>query len=56
MWILSENVKLFKTCKNSYTRPLWITDPQYGGNDQEISSFGQFLPQTNRRLTNTYGF
>jgi hypothetical protein len=25
---------------------LWITDPQYGGHDQEIWSFGQLLPQT----------
>jgi hypothetical protein len=33
-----------------------VTDPQYGVNDQEIWSFGQFLPQTadlwkDRRLT-----
>jgi hypothetical protein len=25
---------------------LCITDPQYGNHDQEILSFGQFLPQT----------
>jgi hypothetical protein len=27
-------------------RPLCITDPEYGGHDQEIQHFGQFLPQT----------
>ncbi len=36
--ISSENVKIFKTHKNSYTRPLWITDPQYGGHDHKILS------------------
>jgi hypothetical protein len=45
-----------KTHKNSYMRPLCITDPQYGGDNKEIRSFYQFLPQTgdfglNRRLT-----
>jgi hypothetical protein len=25
---------------------LWISDPQYGGQDQEIWSFGLFLPPT----------
>jgi hypothetical protein len=35
-----------KTYKNSYTRPLCITNPKYGGHDQEIRSFGQFLLQT----------
>jgi hypothetical protein len=25
---------------------LWISDPQYGGHDQEIQSFGLFLFQT----------
>jgi hypothetical protein len=44
--IWSENVKFFKTHKNTNTRPLWITDLQYGVHDQEILSFGQFLPQT----------
>jgi hypothetical protein len=44
--ISSENVKLFKTHKTSYMRPLWITDLQYGVHDQEIRSFDQFLPQT----------
>jgi hypothetical protein len=39
-------------------RPLCITDLEDGGHDQEIRSFGQFLPQTssfhlNRRLTPT---
>ena len=52
--ILCENWIFFKTCKNLYTGPLGITDPQYG---QEIRSFGQFLsPELailvkNRRLT-----
>jgi hypothetical protein len=41
--ILSENLK---TRENSNTRPLCITDLKYGGHDQEIRSFGQFLPQT----------
>jgi hypothetical protein len=27
-------------------RPLWITDPQYGADDQEIRSFGPVLPQS----------
>jgi hypothetical protein len=44
--ISSENVKLLKTRKTSYTRPLWTTDLQYGVHDQEIRSFNQFLPQT----------
>jgi hypothetical protein len=26
--------------------PLCITDPEYGGQDQEIRSFGKFMPQT----------
>jgi hypothetical protein len=26
--------------------PSFITDPQYGYHDQEILTFGQFLPQT----------
>jgi hypothetical protein len=26
-------------------RPLCVTNPEYGGRDQEIQSFGQFLPQ-----------
>jgi hypothetical protein len=45
-----------KTHKNSYMRPLCITDLQYGDDNKEIRSFYQFLPQTgdfglNRRLT-----
>jgi hypothetical protein len=36
----------FKTHKNSYMGPCCITDPEYGGQDQEIWSFGQFMPQT----------
>jgi hypothetical protein len=26
--------------------PLCITDPEYGVHDQEIRSFGKFMPQT----------
>jgi hypothetical protein len=26
--------------------PLCITHPQYGGHDEEIQSFDQFLPET----------
>ena len=44
--IWSENVKFVKTRKNTYMRPLWITDLQYGVHDQEIQNFGPFLPQT----------
>jgi hypothetical protein len=44
--ILSENLSFFKTCENSYTGPLCITDPQYGDDDKEILSFGQFMAQT----------
>jgi hypothetical protein len=39
--ILSKNLK---TCENSNTRVLCIINPEYGGHDQEIKSFGQFLP------------
>jgi hypothetical protein len=35
---------LFKIHKNAYMGPLCITHPQYGGHDQEIQSFDQFLP------------
>jgi hypothetical protein len=54
--ILSKNLKFSKSLKNSYRRPLCIADPEYGGHDQEIRSFGQFLLQTcdlreNRWLT-----
>jgi hypothetical protein len=41
-----QNFDFFKTCKNAYTRPLCITDPEYGIHDQEIRSFDQFLPQS----------
>jgi hypothetical protein len=36
----------FKTRKNSNLGLLCIKDPQYGGDDKEIQSFYQFLPQT----------
>jgi hypothetical protein len=36
----------FKTHKNLYTGLLCITDRKYEIHDQEIQSFGQFLPQT----------
>jgi hypothetical protein len=45
MRILTENMEILKTRKNSYMRPLCITDLKYGGHDQEIRSFGEFLPQ-----------
>jgi hypothetical protein len=38
--ILSENVKILKTCKNSCMRPLCITNLEYEGHNQEIWSFG----------------
>jgi hypothetical protein len=39
-------LKILKTHKNSYVGPLCITNGEYGGQDQEIHSFSQFLPQT----------
>jgi hypothetical protein len=47
-----------KTCKKSYTWSLCITDPEYEGHDQEIWSFGLFVPQTDKKsyTANTYGF
>jgi hypothetical protein len=45
-WIVSKNLRNLKTHKNSYMGPLCITDLEYGGQDQEIWSFGQFMPQT----------
>jgi hypothetical protein len=38
--------KIFKPHKNSYMRPLCITDPEYGGHDQKIYSLGRFLQQS----------
>jgi hypothetical protein len=43
--ILSKKLNFFKTRKNSYTAPLWITDTEYQGHDHEIHSFDQFLSQ-----------
>jgi hypothetical protein len=40
------NFDFLKTCKNSYNGSLNISDPEYGGHNHEIRSFGQFLPQT----------
>jgi hypothetical protein len=34
--ILSENLIFFKTHKNSYTRPLYITDLEYGDHGRKI--------------------
>jgi hypothetical protein len=34
------------THKNPYMGPLCITDLEYVGHNEEILSFGQFLPQT----------
>jgi hypothetical protein len=34
--------EFFKSHKNSYTGPLYITDPEYGGHDEEIWSFRQY--------------
>jgi hypothetical protein len=38
--------KFFKSCKNLYTRPLCITNPEYVGHGLEIQSFDQFLSKT----------
>jgi hypothetical protein len=43
---MSKNLNFFKTRKNSYTGPLCLTNSEYGGHDQEIQCFGQFMPQT----------
>jgi hypothetical protein len=29
--------------KNSYTGPLCITDPEYGGHNEELQGFGLFF-------------
>jgi hypothetical protein len=39
-------IYFFKTRKNLYMGPLYVTDPEYCIYDQEIYSFDQFLPQT----------
>jgi hypothetical protein len=44
--ILSKNLNFIKTHKNSIRGPVCITDPKYGGQDQEIRSFSYFLLQT----------
>jgi hypothetical protein len=38
--------EIYKIWKNKYMGPLCITALEYGCHDQEILSFGQFLPQT----------
>jgi hypothetical protein len=43
---LIQNLIFFKTHKNLCTRPLFITDLEYGYRDQEIQRFHLFLPQT----------
>jgi hypothetical protein len=40
-----QKIDFFKTCENSYTRPLCITDLNMGV-DHKIRCFDQFLPQT----------
>jgi hypothetical protein len=45
LWILSENLNFFKTRKNSYTGPLWITDPQYGGMTKKYGVSVSFCPK-----------
>jgi hypothetical protein len=45
LWILSQNLNIFKARKILYTRPLIVTDLEFRLYDQEIQSFGQFLPQ-----------
>jgi hypothetical protein len=41
-----QKFNFFKTRKNTYMGPLGTTNPEYGSHGIEISSFGQFLPQT----------
>jgi hypothetical protein len=41
--ILSKNLNFIKTHKNSIRGPVCITDPKYGGQDQEIRSFSYFF-------------
>jgi hypothetical protein len=41
---LNQKFDFFKTRQNTYMRPLYVTNPQYGGHDREILSFGLFLP------------
>jgi hypothetical protein len=48
--ILDENFKILKTCQNSYTGSLYITDSEYGGQSQEILSFDQFFLQSGHFL------
>jgi hypothetical protein len=45
LWILSQNLNLFKTHKTLYTGPLCVTDMEYELYEQKIRSFDQFLPQ-----------
>jgi hypothetical protein len=40
--ILSKKLNFFKPRKNSYMEPLCTTVPEYGGQQYEIRSFGQF--------------
>jgi hypothetical protein len=56
LWILSQNLNLFKTHKNLYTGPLCVTDLEFELYDQEIQSFGPFLPQTNIFQETPIGF
>jgi hypothetical protein len=40
-----QNLKNFRTCKNSDMRPLCTTNPENEPHGQKILSFDQFLPQ-----------
>jgi hypothetical protein len=43
---LSQNLIFFKTHKNLYTGPLYVSDLELGLYNLEIECFSQFLPQT----------
>jgi hypothetical protein len=44
--VFVQKFEFFKTHKNSYMGPLYITYLEYGAYDQQIQSFVQFSPQT----------
>jgi hypothetical protein len=49
----------FETCKNSYTRPLSIANPEYGGHDKKYGVLISFCHKLSRfsvkPYANTYG-